>query len=287
MSISANMRHANPMRISAVSLMLAIMFLLSPSSWAQNFPALSGHVVDAANILSPATETKLSAKLEELESLNGRQVVVATVPSLNDLEISDYAYQLGRSWGIGTREKNDGAVFLVAPNERRVWITVGYGLEAVLTDAVSGRIIRDQVTPAFRAGDMDRGVELGTEAIIHQLLLPPEQAAADAQAAAAQANRNNASSGDDIVGIVIFLGIIFFFFILPAIVAATGNRRYGRGGRVVTWGPGWGGGMSSGGGLGGGGFSGGGFSGGGFSGGGGGFSGGGGSFGGGGAGGSW
>ena len=275
MSISALTRHANPMRMSAFSLMLAMLFLLSPSSWAQNFPALSGRVVDAANILSPATETKLTTELEGLENQTGRQVVVATVPTLNDMEISDYAYRLGRSWGIGTRDKNDGAILLVAPNERRVWITVGYGLEAVLTDAISGRIIRDDVTPAFRAGNMDQGVIAGTEAIIHQLQLPPDQAAAAAQAAAAQANRDNATGGDDIIGVVIFLAIIFFFFILPAIRAASGNRRYRGGGPVVVWGPGWGGGMSSGGGFGGGGF------------GGGGFSGGGGSFGGGGAGGSW
>jgi uncharacterized protein len=118
-------------------LLLAVAAIAAPS-----FPKLSGRVVDAANLLPATTEQQLTGKLAALETRTGRQLVVATVPSLGGYEIEEYGYQLGRAWGIGGEKADDGAILLVAPNERAVRIEVGYGLEGVLTDAVSSAIIR-------------------------------------------------------------------------------------------------------------------------------------------------
>ena len=137
------------------------------------FPALSGRVVDAANIISPATEAALTARLATLETQTRRQLVVATVPSLGGQDVADYGYLLGRSWGIGNRERNDGVILLIAPNERRMHIAVGYGLEPVLTDALSAQIIRNDITPAFKQGDYDGGITAGVNAIARQIMLTP------------------------------------------------------------------------------------------------------------------
>jgi uncharacterized protein len=142
------------------------------------FPILSGRVVDQANILSPPSKAELTKKLEALETRTSRQLVVVTVPSLQGLPIEDYGYQLGRAWGIGEKKRNTGVLLIVAPNERRVRIEVGYGLEAVLTDAVSSVILQERVLPRFRAGDVAGGVLGGADSLIDQLSLPDDQAKA-------------------------------------------------------------------------------------------------------------
>ncbi|MGZ8406688.1 MAG: TPM domain-containing protein [Caulobacteraceae bacterium] len=244
---------------------LIVLTAAIPAVAALTFPPLTGRVVDNANMLSPQTEQDLSARLEALETKTGRQAVVATVPSLQGQEIEDYGYQLGRAWGIGSKARNDGLVFIVAPNERKVRIEVGYGLEGVMTDALSSVILQERVLPKFRSGDMEGGVVAGTDAIVQQLSLDD----GEARTVAAQAAQAKASTGKNpgIGAIVVFLVIFLLFSSL--------FRR--RGGGLLPWlilG-----GMSSGGGGGGGWSSGGG--------GGGGFSGGGGSFGGGGSSGGW
>jgi len=120
------------------------------AAMAQEFPALTGRVVDAANIIPPDFETQLDAKLAGLESQSQRQLVIATLPSLQGYEISDYGYQLGRHWGIGDKERNDGALLIVASNERKVRIEVGYGVEPVLTDGLSTLSSRMTSCPASR-----------------------------------------------------------------------------------------------------------------------------------------
>ncbi len=243
--------------------MLRLIFLLAaliaaPLAAAPNFPPLTGRVVDSAHVLAPDRAAALAAKLEALEASSGRQLVVATVPDLEGLDIQDYGVQLGNAWAIGDRERDDGAILLVAPNERKVGIQVGYGLESVLTDALSGVIIRRAILPAFRAGDLPGGIEAGADAIVEQLSLPPEEAQARLAAAAAdQRERRSAVSPE-----AIFWGFILLTVIVPMFLNRITGRRH-RGGRapVVIWGPGlggggWGGGSS--GGFGGGGFSGGG-----------------------------
>ena len=256
-------------------LMLLALLLAWPALAQPKFPPLTGRVVDAADILPPPIEAELTQKLEALEAQTKTQLVVATLPSLQGYEIEDYGYQLGRAWGIGQKGQNNGAILIVAPNERRVRIEVGYGLEPVLTDALSSVIIQTQILPRFRDGDIAGGIVAGTDALIEQLGLPPEQAQARAVAAAERARAESERGDGSIFGFIVPLLIIWFIFsIFRRMVGGKRYRRRGFGGPIIIWGPGSGGGWRGWGG-GGGGF------------GGGGFSGGGGSFGGGGSSGSW
>jgi uncharacterized protein len=263
------------------ALILLFLLVAAPAA-AQNFPKLSGRVVDAADLLTDPEEAALTQKLQALEDKTHRQLVVATVPDLQGYPVEDYGYKLGRAWGIGQKGANNGAILLVAKAEHKIRIEVGYGLEPILTDAYSGEIIRNQITPAFKQGQFAAGINAGVDAIVQQLQAPPqEQEQRVQQASAQQTTRHSQRQSGSFVPLIFWV-IILAFVIVPAI----GRRRYGRRHRgsawpVMIWGPGlgggWGGGSSSGGGWGG--FSGGG--------GGGGFSGGGGSFGGGGASGGW
>ena len=275
------------MRKVAGLLMLLMLALSGNIALAQTFPALTGRIVDEANLLDPAQEAALTVKLEGLETRTKRQFVVATLNSLQGYDIADYGYQLGRHWaigqdGVGEAEKDNGAILIIAPNERKLRIEVGYGLEPVLTDGFSSSVIRNDITPSFKAGDFAGGIDIGVDKIITQIELPPQEAAKVAAEAAKSQKKSSRGGG---LGSVMFWLFIFFFFILPII---TSIRRQGRkyrgkrdddddddnwGGPVIIWGggSGFGGGSSWGGG--GGNF--------------GGFSGGGGGFGGGGASGGW
>ncbi len=263
------------MRNFVTMLLVGFALLAGIPASAQTFPKLTGRVVDQANLLDAGEEAALTAKLAALEAQSQRQLVVATISDLEGYDDSDYGYRLGRAWGIGDKERNDGLLLLVAPNDRKVRIEVGYGLEGIMTDALSHRIIQDKILPAFKANNYPGGINAGVDSIITQLQLPPEEAS---KIAAAAGQQRRGQSNDGSIGGLIPLIFIFFFFVLPVImsVARGGkkHRRSGYGGPVIIWGGGgdWGGGGSSWGG-GGGGF--------------GGFSGGGGSFGGGGASGGW
>ncbi len=258
---------------------LMAMFLLTASALhAQNFPKLTGRVVDQANLLSPTDEAALTAKLLALETQSQRQFVVATITDLDGYDIADYGYRLGRAWAIGDKQRNDGILLIIAPNDRKVRIENGYGLEGIMTDALSNQIIQRDILPQFKAGNFPAGINAGVDRVITQIQLPPEEAAK----IAAQASKRQRDPGGGIsAGTVIFWLFIFFFFILPLLRSFShGGRKHGRNGYsgpVIIWGGNdWGGGGGGGSSWGGGG---------GF--GGGGFGGGGGSFGGGGASGGW
>ena len=136
------------------------------TAFAVTFPALTGRVVDRANIIPAVTRSGIEQKLADLETKSGIQLVVTTVTSLEDQEIEPYANELFRSWKLGEKTKNNGVLLLVAPNERRVRIEVGYGLEGTLTDALSKVIISNAITPRFKAGDFGDGVSRGVDDII-------------------------------------------------------------------------------------------------------------------------
>jgi uncharacterized protein len=147
--------------------LLAVAFVLVATvAAALTFPPLTGRIVDQADILSPEARAALEPKLAELEGKSGIQLVVATVRSLEGQEIEPYANELFRTWKLGEAEKNNGVLLLVAPNERRVRIEVGYGLEGALTDALSKVIITNAITPRFKAGDFSDGVTRGVDDII-------------------------------------------------------------------------------------------------------------------------
>jgi len=241
----------------------ALVALLPGAAFAQTFPPLTGRVVDAAHVLPADVAARLDQKLAALETQSHRQFVVATLPDLQGYEIEDYGYRLGRAWGLGDKQRNDGAILIIAPKERKVRIEVGYGLEGTLTDGLSTLIIQQQVLPKFKAGDLPGGIEAGADAVIHQMTLPPEEA----QKIAAQAKPQAAAKGSSIGPALLWLGFFFLFFLLP--MFRRRQRGYGGGlGQIALWtaldamsqggsrGGGWGGG--SGGGGGGGGFSGGG-----------------------------
>lgn len=276
----ASRRHVSPATrwADAVCALFASLFLLLASpAFAQTFPALTGPVVDQANVIPDDREAALDAKLRAFQAQTGRQFVIATIADMQGYPIDDYAYRLGRTWGIGEKGANNGIILLLAPNnpagQRGPRIEVGYGLEPIMTDALSRVIISTQMMPKLREGDIAGAVDGGADAVIQQLLLPPEEAAQRAkQVAAKQAPRND---GVDI-GAVIFWLFIFFFFVLPLMRSLFGGKRGRRhgSGPIIIWGGGgdWGGGGGSSWGGGGGGSS---------------WGGGGGSFGGGGASGDW
>src|SRR5262249_7216460 len=136
---------------------LLLMLLLAAPALASgpSFPRLSGRVVDDAQILDAATQSELTSMLARHEQAAGQQVVVVTLPSLQGYPIEDFGYQLGRNWGIGQKDKNTGALLIVAPKEHKVRIEVGYGLEGQLTDAMSRVIIERDILPEFKRGDFN------------------------------------------------------------------------------------------------------------------------------------
>ena len=238
----------------------AFLCLATPVLAAPTFPALTGRVVDDAHVLSDATKSDLTQKLAALEAKTSRQLVVVTIPSLGGYEISDYGYQLGRAWGIGQKTLNNGILFIIAPTEHKTRIEVGYGLEPIVTDALSSVIIQTKVLPKFRTGDFNGGVEAGTDALIQQLSLDPSAAEAKAAAAeqAQQQGQGDSGGGGGLIGFL----IVFFIFIaisrvfggwalLPFLFMGGGG---GRGGG--DWGGGGGGFSGGGGSFGGGGASG-------------------------------
>ncbi|HEX3755062.1 MAG TPA: TPM domain-containing protein [Rhizomicrobium sp.] len=210
--------------------------------------------MDDAHILSDTTRADLNQKLAALQAKTSRQLVVVTVPSLQGYEISDYGYQLGRAWGIGQKALNNGALFIVAPHEHKVRVEVGYGLEPILTDALSEVILQTQVLPKFRSGDYNAGVEAGSDALIAQLSLDRSQAEAKAAAAEHQAQQDGGGNG--VLPFVFILILLFFVFgrlfggvgggLWPLLLL--GGMSGGRGGWGGGDGGGWGGGGFSGGG---------------------------------------
>ena len=133
------------------------------------FPVLTGRVVDGAGLLSAAEISELDAKLKAVEDSSSDQVVVVTVSSLQGYSIEDYGLRLGNHWGVGSKELNNGVLLIVAPNERKVRIEVGRGLEATLTDALSKTIIDTSILPRFRTGDFAAGIKSGAEGIARAL----------------------------------------------------------------------------------------------------------------------
>lgn len=192
-------------RSHRVVVLAAILFVgaLATALAALQFPALTGRLVDDAAVLSLPVREQITGWLEDFEKASGRQVVVATVKGLQGYPIEDYGYQLGRAWGIGEKDRNTGAILLVAPNERRVRIEVGYGLEGELTDAISRTIIERDILPAFRQGNYEQGITAGTASVLRALgwkgAGPPTEARAD---------------GETDFSPLVWIAIIMFFFTL-------------------------------------------------------------------------
>jgi uncharacterized protein len=252
------------MRVLKVGLVLLLWVFALTAQAELKFPELSGRVVDNAQMIEPAVREQLAQQLQAHEKATGEQLVVVTLPDLQGTDIADFGYQLGRYWGIGQKDKNNGALLIVARDDRKLRIEVGYGLEDRLTDAQSSVIINQVITPAFKTGNFSKGISDGVAAMLVVLGGNP----LDEPSTAYDSGTNQES---DFVarhpGIFVFLVMLFILtiFVCQMLGILPSGGGSGRGG--------------SSGGFGGGGFGGGG--------GGGGFSGGGGSFGGGGSSGGW
>lgn len=130
---------------------------------------LTGRVVDAAELFDAQYEDGLTRKLGQLEQNTQVQLVVVTTPDLKGQDIADYSVELGRAWGLGSAERDDGLLLLVAPNERMVRIEVGYGLEASVKDEEAAQIIQDDILPHFRNGYFEVGVAEGVDSLIREV----------------------------------------------------------------------------------------------------------------------
>ena len=228
---------------------LAVLALLFASlvgasaAWAQTFPKFTALVVDDAHILAPEQVAALDAKLTALQTTTGHQLVVATIADLGGYPIEDYSYQLGRAWGVGAKQKNDGLLLVIAPKDRKVRVEAGPGLQGTVTDALSSVIINTQIAPKFKAGDYAGGINAGIDQLATLIQLPPEEAQKLAAQAAAQSQAHSRQAQQPQIGFgtIMFLIVVFFFFILPMIRAMRGGgRRYGKDG-VSVYPPGGGG----------------------------------------------
>ena len=249
------------MRRLAAILLTLIVFSATAFAQSLTFPALTGRVVDEAGLLDAAARAQLEQTLVELEAKTTDQLVVVTLKSLQGTSIEDYGYQLGRHWQIGQKDKNNGVLLIVAPNERKVRIEVGYGLEGTLTDAISSFIVQNSILPRFKAGDFAGGIRRGVEDIVQVLSGDAEEYRERASTSA-----ERAMSVEDAIVIAFFLfiaAIIILNVLAGVLQGLTGKRRRGRHGRwgdsiPVIIGPSSDGGWSSGSSSSGGGFSGGG-----------------------------
>lgn len=249
------------LRITLLGLVLLVATIAAP---AQDYPALSGRVVDQASILSAETETQLTESLAAHEQRSSDQIVVATISDTGGDSIEAYANGLFRHWGLGQAEENNGVLLLIALNDRKMRIEVGYGLEGTLTDVLAKLIIDNTIVPQFRAGSYEEGIRRGVDDII--TVLEGDEAELRARA---ERNADRSSGGPDIFGwifIAIFFSIFGSMFGFALLAPIFGRKlspgRYKWLGMEVTYGgssggrsSGWSGGSSSSGGFSGGGGS--------------------------------
>lgn len=153
------------MRTRAASICLGVMLAVAAAVPALEVPYLTGRVNDYAGMLDPEEESRVAARLEALEQANGAQVVVLTIPSLEGEVLEDYSLRVAETWGLGNEEVDNGLLFLIARDDRKLRLEVGYGLEGVIPDVLAGRILRNVVQPEFRAGRFAAGIEAAVETI--------------------------------------------------------------------------------------------------------------------------
>ena len=155
------------MRAMALGLFLALIPCHADfSSGLVAVPPLTGRVVDLTGSLPAYTQRSLDAQLAAFEARKGSQVAILIVPTTHPEEIEQYSIRVAEAWKIGRKKIDDGAILVVAKEDRKLRLEVGYGLEGALTDAMSKRIIGDVITPYFKGGDFAGGIEAGTQAIM-------------------------------------------------------------------------------------------------------------------------
>jgi uncharacterized protein len=157
------------MKTRVILLLLPIVLFVSSLLFGAEVPYLTGRVTDNAQLLSPEASRSLSESLKAHEQRTGNQIAVLTIPTLDGESIEDFAVRVFESWKLGQKEKDNGVLIVVVPNDRRMRIEVGYGLEGTLTDATAGRIIQNVMTPKFKNGDFNGGITDGAKAVMQVL----------------------------------------------------------------------------------------------------------------------
>lgn len=199
-------RLSRPVQVRALQLLAWL--ALAPALAALEVPYLAGRVNDLADLMADDVEQRITAKLAAFEEATGAQVAVLTIPSLEGEVLEEYSLRVAETWGLGRAEEDDGVLLLVARDDRKMRIEVGYGLEGRLTDLQSGRILRNVLRPAFREGEFGRGIEEGVDLIVATLqgddvipADPPRRVTSDAPWPAR------------ILGLLLFLGFLSLFML--------------------------------------------------------------------------
>jgi len=226
------------MPLAAALLAVLLAFASAVAAQPAEVPYLTGRVVDNAEILSPETRRRLTETLRQHEQKTGNQVAVLTVPTIHGESVEEYAVRVFENWKLGQKGKDNGVLVVIVPQDRRMRIEVGYGLEGVLTDAHASRIIRNLMTPRFREGDFSGGVARGVDAVIAQLEGKPAVAGQERPAARpVRGKKSDFIKAPDmalhekvlfgafifgIIGLFTFIGVVtpgmgwfLYFFLIP------------------------------------------------------------------------
>ena len=192
---------------------LAALFLLAAGAFAgaqelQAVPQLSAHVTDQTGTLSADERARLEAKLTAFEAGKGAQIAVLLVPTIKPETIEQYSIRAAEAWKLGRKGVDDGVLLVIAKQDKKLRIEVGYGLEGALNDATAKRIISEQITPRFKQGDFYGGIDAGLDVVIRVVggeALPPAKAKADAGSAPA--------GSEDSISLLIFGGFVLVFVV--------------------------------------------------------------------------
>lgn len=204
-----------------------LLCVISCSALAQEIPAPQGYVSDYADILTPAMREQLTALLRELEQKTTAQIAVLTVKTTKPYDDFQYALKVFDSWKIGQKGKDNGALFFVASEDRRVRILTGYGLEVILPDGKVGAILDEFVLPEFRQGRFDRGIHKGVWAVA--LVIAQDAGVELTGEAPIDPTR---LPHDDVPPISLIIALIVIFFIVSLIMR---SARRGRGVSPMPW----------------------------------------------------
>jgi uncharacterized protein len=194
-----------PFVVAGITALIAFLTLnfLASSVLALDVPPLAGRVNDRAALLKPETVSRLERQLAELERSDSTQVAVLIVPSLEGDTIEEFGIRVAEAWKIGGKGKDNGVILLVAKTDRKIRIEVGRGLEGTLTDLTSGRIIREEIAPRFKAGDYDAGISAGVAAITKAVRGEYKGTPRDL--------RHGKKSAPPVITLAIFLGVACVF----------------------------------------------------------------------------
>jgi uncharacterized protein len=233
----------------AQALLIAFgLWLVSSSAWALAVPPLQGRVNDTAGLLSAAERSALEQRLEAFEQKTRHQFALLTIPTLDGDPIEDFSIRVAEAWKLGDAKQDDGLILLVAVNDRKVRVEVGYGLEGDIPDALAGRVIREVIAPRFRQGQHAEGIaeafSVLTKAAGGEGTVLPER----------KARQEKGPSLPGILAGLVVLGLLFFGrgrgggLLLGAMLgSALSSRGGGGGGGFRGRGGGFGGGGASGG----------------------------------------